>query len=362
VTNSLANRDPEVARQWHPTRNDGVRPKDVVYTSNRMHWWKCPRGPDHEWRAVASSRTRKKQVGCPYCAGQYVSVTNSLATRCPRVARDWDKAKNGTLTPKDVGFGSRQHVWWRCTRNSRHLWKAEIRARAQRTKGCPFCSHRRLSPEFSLAALKPRVAAQWHPTKNGNLRPEDVMAGSARQVWWKCPEGSDHVWRAEVSYRARAVKPVGCPCCSGLRASTTNSIASLAPHLAREWHPTKNGALRPRDVTLGSSRRVWWKCPESPAHEWCAGVRGRTGPLPGKCPFCQGRRACATNSLAKRNPRVARQWHPTKNGKLRPEDVTTGSSRQVWWHCKKDARHVWRSEIKGRVSAQALCPFCAGVR
>jgi hypothetical protein len=59
---------------------------------------------------------------------------------------------------------------------------------------------------------------------------------------------------------------------------------------------------------------------------------------------------------------VARQWHPTKNGKLRPEDVTTGSSRQVWWHCKKDARHVWRSEIKGRVSAQALCPFCAGVR
>ena len=44
----------------------------------------------------------------------------------------------------------------------------------------------------------PRVAKEWHPTKNGKLTPRDVVFGSARVVWWKCPEGRDHEWRVAV--------------------------------------------------------------------------------------------------------------------------------------------------------------------
>ncbi|MED4634714.1 zinc-ribbon domain-containing protein [Peribacillus frigoritolerans] len=35
-------------------------------------------------------------------------------------------------------------------------------------------------------------------------------------------------------------------------------------------------------------------------------------------------------------PELAKEWHPTKNGKLTSEDVTDGSKKVVWWLCKKD--------------------------
>ena len=41
---------------------------------------------------------------------------------------------------------------------------------------------------------------------------------------------------------------------------------SSYPELVKEWHPTKNGDLTPRDVTHGSKKKVWWLCQN--IHEW----------------------------------------------------------------------------------------------
>jgi hypothetical protein len=66
----------------------------------------------------------------------------------------------------------------------------------------------------SLAVTHPDLAAQWHPTKNGDLTPFDVVAGTGKKIWWKCPNGSDHEWKASGNSR---VRPVGCPFCAGHR-------------------------------------------------------------------------------------------------------------------------------------------------
>jgi hypothetical protein len=58
----------------------------------------------------------------------------------------------------------------------------------------------------------------------------------------------------------------------GNRVHPKDSLAADSPHLAREWHPEKNGQLRPHEVTPGSGRRVWWKC-EKPV------TSGRRGSL-----------------------------------------------------------------------------------
>ena len=39
----------------------------------------------------------------------------------------------------------------------------------------------------SLAETHPDLAAQWHPTKNGELTPYDVTAGTDKSVWWLLP-------------------------------------------------------------------------------------------------------------------------------------------------------------------------------
>lgn len=86
-------------------------------------------------------------------------------------------------------------------------------SRSREGAGCPFCAGRKVWPGFNdLETVEPKVAAQWHPTLNGQLTPRMVTAGSRRKVWWQCPEG--HVWKAVVYSRAGKRK-CGCPVCAG---------------------------------------------------------------------------------------------------------------------------------------------------
>ena len=91
----------------------------------------------------------------------------------------------------------------------------------------------------SLAETHPEVAKQWHPTKNGDLIPNNVTPGSNKKVWWKCEKGDDHEWEARVD--ERAVRGDGCSVCAGKKVVKSNSLASLRPDLVKVWHPVKNG-------------------------------------------------------------------------------------------------------------------------
>jgi hypothetical protein len=246
-------------------------------------------------------------------------------------------------------------VWWKCPKGFDHVWRRAIVSRVREGRGCPFCAGQRPSAAYKLAMSAPPLADQWHPTKNGKLTPHDVTRSSGKAVWWKCPKGKDHVWRSPPY--TRAASP-GCPFCSNMRLSSTNSLAAKAKKLAAEWHPTKNGTLTPRDVIAGSQRRVWWKCPKAPDHEWPATIANRV--VGTTCPFCLHRRLCASNSLAAEFPRVAAEWHPTKNGKLTPRDVVGGTPRRVWWRCQFG--HVWRAQIANRTRVGSNCPECWRLR
>ena len=273
---------PDLASQWHPTRNGDLTPQDVVAGSNKKFWWKCCKGPDHEWVAALVDRTAKGS-GCPCCAGQRLSVTNSLATLHPDIAAEWHPTKNGDATPQDIGAGSAKKVWWKCREGPDHEWKAALVYRTRTGSGCPYCAGYKLSITNSLAVLHSDIAAEWHPTKNGSLTPDNVVAGSSKKVWWKCREGPDHEWEATLNNRTRS--STGCPYCAGQRVSVTNSLAALHPDIAAEWHPTKNGALTPDNVTAGSAKKVWWKCREGLDHEWMAAPTDRTNKGSG-CPRC----------------------------------------------------------------------------
>jgi hypothetical protein len=344
---SLARVAPAVARQWHPTKNGAATPRDVSAGSHEKAWWKCPRGVDHVWRATVGNRARSGN-GCPFCSGRRATSKHNLALASPRLAAQWHPRKNGTLRPRDVTPLSSRKVFWRCAKG--HAWETVVRNRMKGAR-CPFCSGRRATRETSLASLRPAIARQWHKTRNGDLSPRDVTIMSGRTAWWKCTNGPDHEWRAAVDQRTRGR---GCPFCAGKRVSVTNSLAARRPDLARTWHPSRNGKLTTREVTAGTSRRVWWKCSKGPDHEWLGSVANRNTGF--GCPYCGGRRVSVTNSLAAREPKVARQWHPTRNGRLTPHDVTRGAGRRVWWRCH--VGHEWQQTINGRTSKQGGCPLC----
>ena len=55
--------------------------------------------------------------------------------------------------------------------------------------------------KIPLSESHPELAAQWHPTRNGSLTPDHVLAGSAKKAWWICPKGPDHEWEASIVSR-----------------------------------------------------------------------------------------------------------------------------------------------------------------
>ncbi|MCB1109144.1 MAG: zinc-ribbon domain-containing protein, partial [Chlamydiia bacterium] len=83
---------------------------------------------------------------------------------------------------------------------------------------------------------------------------------------------------------------------------------SRYPQLIEEWHPEKNHSLSREEITLGSNRKIWWKCRKGTGHEWEATVCDRINRGRG-CPFCSGRRVTRDKSLGALKPDVAKHWH-----------------------------------------------------
>ena len=204
----LAASHPTLAHQWHGGKNNGLTPEQFLPGSHRVVWWICEKG--HEWQASIKSRVAGS--GCPVCADRVVRAgENDLASRYPGLAAQWDRERNGRLTPEDVLPGTKRRVWWICERG--HRWQSSVASRTWGGSGCPYCAGRKVLPGFNdLASRFPALAVQWHPVLNGELTAEMVTPGSRRKVWWICPQG--HVWRAAVYSRAGPGRS-GCPVCAG---------------------------------------------------------------------------------------------------------------------------------------------------
>ena len=101
------------------------------------------------------------------------------------------------------------------------------------------------------------------------------------------------------------------------------SFAEILPDLVAQWDVETNGTLTPKDITVWSEVRVWWRCPVAEDHRWEAPVGHRAG-APGS-PVCREFRASCTNSLASLVPALAEQLHPRRNSGLRQENVVAGS-------------------------------------
>ena len=235
-------------------RKQPNRPARVRYISKKA-WWCC---------------TLRKLF----------SGANDWTSRYPMTAMQWDTGKNG-CAPEKVRSDSFRRYWWRCERG--HSWQMTIRSRigAQAT-GCPYCEGRQALPgDNDLQTLRPDLAAQWDDEKNFPLRADAVTPESSLPVFWRCRLG--HSYLAEI--RCRAEKNSGCPYCAGKKAlAGFNDLKTLCPEIAAEWHPTRNGALKPTGVLRGSARRVWWQCARG--HEWEDAVCSRTGAFQTGCPEC----------------------------------------------------------------------------
>ena len=411
---SLAEARPDLAKEWNYEKNGDLRPEDVSCGSNKKVWWKLPydvpddypvehlRGKhfEFEWEAAIYSRYNGKN-DCPYLSGKAVwPGFNDLATINPELVAQWHPTKNGNLKPTQFAANAKKKVWWKLPYEvpadypivhlrGKHFdfeWEASIVNRIRGTN-CPFlCQNPKVWKGFNdLATINPELAAQWHPTKNGNLKPIQVTANSGMKVWWLLSydvpldypiedlrgKHFDFEWEDCIISRNNGY---GCPYLTG-RAIWPgfNDLKTVNPELAAQWHPTKNGNLNPSQITISADKKVWWIYPyDDPItgkhfdFEWKTNVYHRFFEHT-NCPYISGHAVwTGFNDLATTNPELAAQWHPTKNGNLKPSQVIAGSQKKVWWLLPYDdpntGKHFnfeWAAAINQRNKGKG-CPYLAG--
>jgi hypothetical protein len=347
----LKDTHPLVYVELHPILNTGVAIESLGSSSNKVVWWgRICRGRWHEWPSAVLTRS-VRGAQCGVCSGKHVMVgENDLATAHPNLALQWHPTLNGSLTPQAVTAGSSKRAWWLCDRG--HHFESKIASRAITGNGCRYCADQAIWPgETDMASTEPWMTERWHPTLNGDVTPNDVMAQSNRMAWWICELGHAYDNRCDRIFLGDT-----CPYCSGRRVLPGfNDIATTHPDLATRWHPTKNGDFTPTDVSAGSDKRVWWVCDIGHAYD----IAISTAASGVGCGTCSGHRVLpGFNDLASLDPEVAAEWHPTKNGDLLTTQVALFSQKDAWWlgeHCG----HAWKVRINARTGRDRNgCPKC----
>lgn len=370
-------------REWDTSKNVeiGLDPAKLVVGSNKYAFWKCS-VCGNVWKAQIAKRGVRGQ-GCPVCGKtkqikglieNQIKIQGSLLDNYPDIAAEWNYEKN-TERPEGVLSGSNQKVFWICSKCG-NQWEAAIAKRTVRGQGCPACGKikvseknkerikKRIESEGSLGSQYPELVDEWDYSENGQT-PYDYLPNSNSSVTWKCIS-CGHTWKASIANR---VKGAGCPICGRKKGKESllrglieanGSLADNAPEIAAEWDYSKNDELTPNQVMLNTNKSVWWICSEC-GYSWKTKIgnraRGRGCPRCGliKQGISLSKPIEGVNDLLSQAPELAEEWHPYKNGSLKPSDVTKSSNKKVWWLGK--CGHEWQAVIGSRF-AGCGCPLC----
>ncbi len=251
------------------------------------------------------------------------------------------------------------YLQWQCLKPGCGEKFEAIWANLQFGFGCPYCSvpAKKVGLSNCLATKNPELAKEWHPTKNGDLTPYNVLPGSGEYVWWQCKENPKHEWYAVIAGRTSNRDKRGCPYCSSHPLPSEDyNLAVSHPNLVSEWDYNKNDKI-PEDYTPKSSQKVSWKCKKG--HEWEAFIVNRTKKNYG-CPYCSGRLPSEEHNLLIDNSELCKEWDYNKNTKT-PKDYTPMSGYKVWWQCS-ECGYSWNAAIneRNRKDGKASgCPECA---
>lgn len=154
--------------------------------------------------------------------------------------------------------------------------------------------------------------------------------------------------------------------CNGFHWGCTFKMASLSevfPDLAKQWDYERNEGLTPDDVSYGSHKKVWWKCPIC-RHSYQKKIANRTAPAKrkaesDKCPICLGRVIIpGYNSLKAKYPDIIeKEWDFEKNI-IDPDTIPPTYRKKMWWICPNG--HNYHTLPGNKVyHTGGDCPYCS---
>lgn len=359
---------PELAKEWHPTKNGDLLPSDVSKKNGKKIWWICKYG--HEWQATPHDRATDN-TGCPICSQRRLTsfpeqaifyyVRKLYPDTVNRYRDIFDNGMELDIFIPSIRFAIEfDGAAWHGTEEMHKREKQKY----------DICRENNIT----LFRVKERTGNAWRDVADTvytiNKRKANNELQTVIQEILDYIDPESNMWTRRNPLKVHSSIIVDLERDSNeIREYLTpipNSLADLRPDLVREWNTEKNGSLRPEMFGINSNDKVWWKCSKC-GHEWKTTIILRGGKRNSGCPECAKeqkgktftkRRVDERGSLAEKNPALAAEWHPTKNGELTPADVTEKRFANVWWLCPK-CGHEWEASPNNR-SKGVGCPCCSG--
>lgn len=407
--NDLQTLRPDLMEEWDWEKNSdfGLDPSKLKITSNVRVWWRY-KDLGHSYDTMLSSRTHMNS-GCPYCNGHRILTGyNDLQTLHPDIIREWDFDKNIDIDPSVLAPMTHKKVWWLCNLNHSYFMSVDSKVAGH---GCPYCSNNKVWAGFNdLATTHPWILDEWDYDKN-TILPTEISAGSHIKTWWKCKY--EHSWNATVKNRTNGA---GCPECQKSKMTSfpersiyfytkcyfdnviwsySNDIFNkmeldiFIPSLkigieydGEAWHKDVKRDLKKDKICEESNiRLIRIREPKCPIYDSSCefiylsnlgqaelenaiykilNILGISNPdinINRDTNKIEDviRHYIVEHSILSKRPELADEWHPTKNGNLKPEYITYGSHKKIWWVCKEG--HEWCAIAKDR-SRGINCPVC----
>ncbi|MCX4248648.1 MAG: zinc-ribbon domain-containing protein [Bacilli bacterium] len=338
----------------------------------------------------------------------------SLLENYPNIVKEWNYKKNGNLKPVDVSANSGKKVWWVCEKG--HEWEAKISNRINNDRSCPYCTNQKILTGYNdLETLYPHLVKEWNNDKNNGLKPSEVGAGSGKKYWWICKQG--HEYQMSPIYR---VYGMGCSICSSERKISIPEktvLYYLQKHIKEDiipnyrpdflhtkeidiylsdskigveydgifFHKNKKRDIEKDKICLANGIKVYHIAEDKTFNkivdnyiyydvkkeenlEWAINnllnilldndkaydinIKRDRIDIYNLIEYYE-----KEQSLSNQYPKLAKEWNYDKNGKLKPEYISYGSEKKVWWICKEG--HEWEAVVHSRTKGVG-CPYCAG--
>lgn len=312
---SLSNRFPEIAKEWHPVKNGKITPEMVLPGTSNKYYWICSKC-GYEWEAAVSSRTNKHhRNGCPNCAGRKRKTNDEFVIELKQVNPDIileEKYKNSNTKLK-----------CRC-KVCEHTWEA-LPSGLLKGKGCSQCAIQRAKKN------KESFYAELYE-KREDIECLSEFINNNTRIKFRC-KICGYEWEAfpkSVLGRKR------CRRCAGTLKKTNEDFVEelklIHPELeALSEYTSANKKIKCKCIACGY---VWDVKPHV--------LKRGSG-----CPFC--------NSSQKTNEQFISELS-NLNENIKPLEEYTGIFNEIKFRCKK-CNNEWNAK-PSNIKRSPRCPYC----
>ncbi len=334
---------------------------DISYGSNVELWWRCSKG--HKWIASIVSRT-SQETKCPHCTANKTSFPEQFIYWAFKqiYPQAISRGKHGGYE-YDIAIPE-IHTCIEYSPTHWHKYKFDKdQAKAEHCK----------AHNVNFIYIMEDSYNEYEETWTKNFICFHMPRKFEKQACIKLADYLLNLFNHSISeININLVEKNALEYSKG-KVEYEKSIAYLYPDLAKEWHPTNQ--IQPDEITKGSGKEIYWKCPNcgyGSNGEWQTTVANRTINNTG-CPCCgynytDGKchkpaiqKASKNNNLKKDLPELAKEWHPTLNNPIQPDEITKSSHKVIYWicpNCAYGSNGEWKATANTRVNCKTRCPCC----